>query len=780
MPLEVILVFAILTVAVVLFLTGWMRMDLVAFLVLGSLAVTGLVTPHQALQGFSNPAVITVWSMFILSAAFSFTGLARMIGQQMYALAGKSEWRVIMVIMLISGLLSSVMNNIGVAALMLPVVMDISRSTGHPPARLLLPLAISTHLGGLTTLIGNPSNIVVSVALADAGETPFRLLDFTPIGITIMLAGTLMVALLTRKLLPASKGQSISNKLKFDDLSNSYHLEDRIFTVTIPENSALSGLTLAESRLRPALGINVISIKREGGGTILNPEPETVLRHHDKLMVQGRFEAVNALKRWRFLLPEQMGTLAETISLEQLNLFEVIIAHESPLKGKTIYSIYHDVTLVAIRKDGQTITKGLRNMTFSGGDMLLVQAAPEKLQDWKEQKIVAEFRTVAPEKLQFLYRIHETLFYISIEESSELFEKTHSNNQLAETFGLRPLAIVEKNGRVRIPQMSETLALGTTLLVSGNRSDLSILKSYKTLVIDESHSMAQSNLEADDVIMAEVVLAPRSAIAGKTLREINFRKKFGLSVLALWRDGRAYRTNIHNLQLRFGEALLIYGKRDKIAILGNDPDFILLTDTMSKPMRLKKAPWAIIVIVAVLAPVVTGWLPIELTSVVGVALMVLTGCLTMEEAYQSIHWRSVFLIAGMLPLGIALQETGAAALLAGKLALLEPWTGVFGVVAGLYLLAMLLSLALHPAALAVILAPVAMQMAEIFNLSPQSLMMFVAIASMSLLSPVSHPANLLIMAPGGYKFSDFVKFGLPLALFIMLIALFLVPVFWPL
>ena len=192
MSLEIFLVFFILLTALVLFFTGWVRMDIVALLVLGTLGITGLVSPAEALSGFSNPAVVTVWAMFILSAALYQTGVARIIGRQVLNLAGTSEWRMIFVIMMTSGLLSAVMNNIGVAALMLPVVMDIARSTNRAPSRLLMPLAYGCLLGGLTTLIGTPPNLLVSFALQDAGLEPFQLFDFTPVGMGVMLGGIIL------------------------------------------------------------------------------------------------------------------------------------------------------------------------------------------------------------------------------------------------------------------------------------------------------------------------------------------------------------------------------------------------------------------------------------------------------------------------------------------------------------------------------------------------------------------------------------------------------------
>ena len=180
MTLEIGLVFGILIAAIILFVTELVRVDLVALMVLVMLAVTGVISTTDAISGFSNPAVITVWAVFILSGGLSRTGVAGILGRQVLRMAGDSEGRLIMVIMLTSAFLSAFMNNVGVAALLLPVVMDISRQTRRPPSKLLIPLAFSSLLGGLMTLIGTPPNILISAALEENGLDPFEMFDFAP------------------------------------------------------------------------------------------------------------------------------------------------------------------------------------------------------------------------------------------------------------------------------------------------------------------------------------------------------------------------------------------------------------------------------------------------------------------------------------------------------------------------------------------------------------------------------------------------------------------------
>jgi di/tricarboxylate transporter len=278
-----------------------------------------------------------------------------------------------------------------------------------------------------------------------------------------------------------------------------------------------------------------------------------------------------------------------------------------------------------------------------------------------------------------------------------------------------------------------------------------------------------------------VVLSPETTLEGKTLRELNFREKYGLTVLAIWRRGTAYRTDLRDMALRFGDAVLVYGPRQKLRVLGREPDFLVLTEGEQEPPRVEKAPVSIAIMVAILLPVFFGWLPISIAAVIGAALMVLSRCLTMEEAYRFIEWPAVFLIAGMLPLGIALEQTGAAVFLADGVISVMGGMGPRPVLAGIYILTSLATQVIPTAALVVLMAPIAMNTAADLGLSPLPLMMTMAIAaSASFSSPVSHPANVLVMGPGGYRFVDYLKLGLPLTLVILILVVLLVPIFWPL
>jgi len=234
---EIILVLSILVAAVFLLVTEWVPMEVVALLVLGASAITGLVTPSEALAGCSNPAVITVWAVFILSSGLTHTGVANIIGRLVLKVSGRSEASIITVIMISAGVMSAFMNNVAVAALMLPVIMDISRQTGHASSRLMMPLAYGSLLGGLMTKIGTPPNLIVSEMLRESGMQTFGLFDFSPVGIVVLLGGTAFMVLVGRHLLPRKNLAEEESRQSGRNVKEQYKLQERVFSLQVPAGS---------------------------------------------------------------------------------------------------------------------------------------------------------------------------------------------------------------------------------------------------------------------------------------------------------------------------------------------------------------------------------------------------------------------------------------------------------------------------------------------------------------------------------------------------------------
>jgi di/tricarboxylate transporter len=214
--------------------------------------------------------------------------------------------------------------------------------------------------------------------------------------------------------------------------------------------------------------------------------------------------------------------------------------------------------------------------------------------------------------------------------------------------------------------------------------------------------------------------------------------------------------------------------------VARDEDFLVLDQAAAQAPRLHKAPLAAAIMISVLAAAILRFLPIAIAALSGVAVMVATGCLKMEEAYQAIEWKVVFLIASMLPLGVAIENTGAARMGAEALISLVGGLGPRWVVAALFGVTVLGTQVIPTSALVVLMAPVALGAAQSLGMSPQLLMMTVAIAaSSSFASPLSHPAHLLVMGPGGYRFTDYIKVGVPLTLIVMAVSIWLLPILWP-
>lgn len=783
MTTEIILVLSILSISVVFLITEWIPMEVTALLVLGSVALTGLVSPIQALAGFSNPAVVTVWAVFIISGGLTRTGVANLIGRFVLLMVGRSEALMIGVIMITAGAMSAFMNNVTVAALMLPVIMDIARHTDTAPSRLLLPLAYGSLLGGLTTQIGTPPNILVTSALKDAGLKPFSFFDFTPIGIAVMTAGTAYMVLVGRHLLPKRNFKK-SDPSAPKDWRQDYALHENLFRIRIPRNSVLVGKSLAESRIGSVLALNVIGITRKDL-SILSPGPHEKLLANDLLTAQGDPEEMRFLRRWRSLeIEEHRLDLIEFYS-DESQLAEVRLPTTSNLVGKSLNSVdfraRFNANVLAVYRDGRVRKTDLADMPLKREDFLLLTGMQGNLSNLQEDRNFSNFRNVPVKQLIRKYRLQEQLMLIRVAAESEFNGKTLRQTRIGELMGSRVMGILRKNTPVIMPEPSEVLQANDRLVVEVRESDFEILRGLEEFRIEEKTPTDMKTLESDKIGLMEVILSPHTTLSGRTLRQLNFREKYGLNVLSIWRGGKAYHSQIRDTALKFGDAMLLFGPREKLLLLGQEPDFIVLTEKAQERLLTEKAGLSTAILALTLFPVIMGWVPIYIAAVVGAALMVLTRCLSMEEAYRQIEWRAVFLIAGMLPLGTALEQTGAARFIAENVFTLMGPYGPRGVIAGILLLTFFATCFVPTAALVVLMAPIVLTTANDMGMSPYSLVMAVAMAaSASFTTPISHPANILVMGPGGYRFMDYLKVGGSLTLVVFVVLVVLLPILWPL
>jgi di/tricarboxylate transporter len=592
-----IITLTITALATILLISNWLRADLVALLVLVLLGITGLVTPNEALAGFSGSAVITILAISVIAEGLQQTGITHWLGQQMKRLAGQGETRLLVVLMLSGAILSLFMNNIAAMAILLPATMGLSRQSRIPPSRVLMPLAYGVVAGGMATLFTS-SNIITSSALRDAGYAPFGVLDFLPIGLPLIFVVVVYVLLIGRRLLPDRNpaGQASDFHRSREELLLTYSMERSLWEILVPRGSAMAGLSIRRGEWRNKIRLNVLGIAREGIFTAA-PDPDTIIREGDVVLTQG----------------------------------------EAPI-------------------------------------------------------------------------------------------------QALEDYGLR--------------------------------------------LLDTAPVMSQAT--NGDAALTELVLPPHSKLIGRSLREAHFREKFNLTVLAMWRAGKPIHMGFANLPLQVGDGLLVQGSASNLRVLFKERDFIILEEDPEGVLRPQKAHWATIIGLVSLFVAIMGWLPIALVSIAGAVAMILAGCLSMDDAYQSIDWRAIFLIAGMWPLSTAIQSSGLNEEIVWGLLNLTNYASPWVLVALMLFVTMLLTnIMAGQAAAPIVLAPIGLAIAKATSTDPRMMLMAIALGcSLAFPTPIGHPVNVIVMGSGGYTFKDFFRVGWLLTLILIPAILLGLHFFW--
>lgn len=776
MTVEIALLFAVLIAMVYLFLTEKLPVDLTAFLGLVVLLLGGFLTPSEAFTGFSSPAVITMLSIFIVSGALQQTGVGDMIGGRIHAAVGSRERSLIAVVMLSAGVLSAFMPNIAAVAVLMPAVGSIATRAGLPPSRLFMPLSFGAILGGMTTLVGTPPNIIAAEMMVTRGIKPFGLFDFTPLGLLCLGTGTLFMITIGRRLLPSRQRTSTEKDVR--DLARVYQLQDRLFSIRLPKDSSLDGLTLSEAQLGTMLNVQVIAILRDGRKR-LAPRANSVLHSGDVLFVEGRLGDLQELVRVQ-------GVEVQTTRFGELprpargvSAIRMRVREDSSIIGKSLKSLLFrqqfGVVVVGIKRGDKMIRGHLGQEVLKADDEILALGTREQLAVLShtpdfEVKVVG---------LSAVKQLHEHAFLIRIPKGSPLVGMTVGSGRIGELVGLTVGGIIRENETLLAVASDEVIRAGDQFLVAGEPESVASLLRLGDIELDTA-DVPESHIESDEVGVVEASLAPRSALIGETLEEITFRQRYGLQVLAIWREARPIRTGLANLPLRFGDAVLLQGSWERIQKIAADPDFVVLSRIASNPRRAK-APVALGGLLLMIAMVVTGYQPIHVAAFTAAALVVLFRALSMQEAYRAIEWRAIFLIAAVLPVGIAMERTGAALLLANLVTSLAGPLGPYAILSSLIILSSLLSQTLDGAPAIVLLTPVALQTASDLGLGTYAIMMAVALAaSAAFMTPFSAKAGLLVMGAGGYKTTDYVKVGTPLTIVILIVLVVLVPLFFPL
>lgn len=606
-------VFALLIVVILLFLSDRLRLDLTAILALLALTLSGILSPAEALAGFSDATVLIIAGLFVVGGGLVQTGVAAALSARIGQIAGANPRTLLVVIMLAAALLSAFMSSAGAAAIFLPVVVSLAWNARINPSKLLMPLAVAALIGGLLTLIGTPPNIVVSAYLADQGYKPFGFFQFTPIGLLMLALGVGYMLIAGNRLLPERVKRS-SSELEagelptINDLIAVYGLAEDFFRLRVRRNSPLVGRTLAQNNLRTRYGVTVIDVQS-----------------------------------WP---PDQPLPLPPRPATPTLRIDE------------------HDI-----------------------------------------------------------------------------------------------------------------------LRVQGHTQDIARLTREESLTVRPANEMGERYLPVE-LGVVEVLLTPRSQLIGQSVVEARFREGYGVTVLGLMRRGEPLTQAITTTPLRFGDALLVQGTWQQIELLQQERrDFVVVgqpREMLETRRATAKAPLTIAILVGMLVVMTLNLLPTVTAVLLAAALMVLAGCLSMEDAYTNMNWESLVLIAGMLPMATALQKTGGVDFIAQGLTNSLGQAGPLTVMAGLFLFTAIFSQFISNTATTVLVTPIAFQTAIALGLSPYPFLMAVAVAaSTSFATPIATPVNMLVLGPGGYHFGDFTRVGLPLQVLILLATLLVVPLFFP-
>ena len=384
---QIYFVYGLIITAIALFFSGRVRLDLTAAFVILALALSGVVTPAEAIAGFGDPLVMMIAGLFVIGEGLHRTGVASWVGQRIAAWGRGSESHLILLLMPAVAFLSAFMSSTGVVAIFIPVVLSMAREARLSPRRLLLPLAFASLIGGMLTLIGTPPNIAVSRALVDAGREGFGFFDFTPVGSVILIAGVVYMLTLGRRLLPdGSDSSSPAPHRTLRDLARSYDIEEGLHRLQIGSGSPLNRMTVGEIGLRRNFGITVVAVERHG--TLLTAfKPvliETRLREGDVLFAVAPRSVIDQHVAKLGLADLGFPSGLRRRLQGQFGMGEALVVPGSPLMGKTVregnFRQRQGLTVLSIRRGDQPMALDFDQTRLEAGDMLLIAGPWEAIE----------------------------------------------------------------------------------------------------------------------------------------------------------------------------------------------------------------------------------------------------------------------------------------------------------------------------------------------------------------------------------------------------------------
>ena len=591
MTLEIGIVLVIIVLTLYLFITEKFGIDTVSIIVMILLMVTGILTPQEGFEGFTNPATITVACMFVLSSAIYQSGALASVGNILNTIGMRSYLLTVLVLMGISGVLSAFMNDTAVVAILLPVTMSVARKTRINPSRLLMPLSFGALLGGICTLIGTSTNILVSGIAERKGLDPISMFEMAPVGLCFLAFGILYMIFVGSRLLPDRRHE--------EDLVKEFGISQYLSEIILTPRAKSVGVRIKDSPLVKNFDIKIVQITRNG--KIIDPFPGLVLEAEDILKVVCDIEKLK-------LLMDREG-----------------------VKFKSEKSGY--------------------NKTHLPGQIILLEA-----------------------------------------------------------------------------------------LVTAN-----------------------SNME------------------NMSIKEYNFRLRFdGANVLAVRHRDEILHEGLGRIKLKSGDVLLVSASKDQLPALKTNSDLLIISESEHMLFDFRKMFYIVAIVAGIVFTAAMGFAPIVLSATVGVAALIALNLLKTEDAYKAIDWKVVFMLAGILSLGTALEKTGAASFLAGGLINTVGVWGPRAVLTVFFGLTFVSTNFMSNNATAALLTPIAIVTAQNMGIDPKPLILTVAFASsMSFMTPMSYQTNAMIYAPGNYKFKDYLKVGTPLNILLWIIASLLIPYFYP-
>jgi di/tricarboxylate transporter len=585
--MEIILVLSLLIIAIILFATEKLSVDVVTLILLIILTSSRILTPEEAFAGFSSDFIIILASIFVISGALQQTGFLDTVGSRLVKVASGNVNMLMVYIMIITGSISAFMNNTTVTALFIGPVMGLCKRLNLSPSKLLMPMAFASILGGTCTLIGTSTNVAVSGFMEKTGLEGVSLFELAPLGLIMFVVGIAYMTVFGRFLLPSAADGS---------LTDNYAIKEYLSEIVIVKDSPLIGQHVFTSHLAK-MGIRILNIVR--GKDNFLPDHQTVVLEDDMMLVECKIDDL--------------------------------------IKAKDV------------------------------------------------------------------------------------------------------------NG-----------------------------------ILIKAEMLTDQDLESGSARLAEMLVTPQSSLISKTLKESDFRQRFGLVVLAMHRFDQTLRNKIGDIRIKTGDVLLVQGIPHKIDSVKAGQDLIVLGE-FTPMLNKKKRSYSTVAafVLAVLAGT-AGLAPLSICFLSAAVFTVLIRAISPQQAYQSIDWRLLVLIGGMSAFGVAMEKTGAAAYMADIIiANLEPY-GVIPIVAGFVILTVFLTQPMSNAAAALVVLPVALKTAMQLQANPRTFAIAIMLAaSVSLITPFE-PSCILVYGPGKYRFMDFFKTGSLLTFMLVIIIVLMVPVFWPL